>query len=127
MIDSLGLKFEKKPDKVIFGGPMMGIAQPDMDVPVLKGTSGVLFFSQALAAVLEEGPCLRCAKCVDVCPMRLSPTGIMKNVKKKSWDLAEELCIADCMECGSCSYVCPARIPLVQYVKEGKSAIRKKR
>lgn len=126
IIESCGIKFEKEPAKIIFGGPMMGISQPDIDVPILKGSSGALFFSEKLARDLEEGPCVRCAKCIDVCPMHLSPTNMVKNGKKHLWDAMEELRVADCMECGSCSYICPARIPLVQYIKEGKSALRKK-
>ena len=105
---------------------MTGFAQADMDVPVLKGTSGILFLSEDYAKAHSEDTCIKCAKCVDVCPVNLSPTEIMKCVSKDKMDKAKELFIVDCMECGACSYICPARIPLVQYIKEGKSAIRGK-
>ena len=118
-----GIEIKTEPAKVIVGGPMMGISQTGMTAPILKNTSGILFLSGKTAKVHDEQKCIRCAKCVDVCPMNLSPTDIMRNVKKENWDKAQELCISDCMECGSCTYICPARIPLVQYVKEGKSAI----
>ncbi len=118
-----GIEIKTEPAKVIVGGPMMGISQTGMTAPILKNTSGILFLSGKPAKVHDEQKCIRCAKCVDVCPMNLSPTDIMRNVKKENWDKAQELCISDCMECGSCTYICPARIPLVQYVKEGKSAI----
>ncbi|MDP8259328.1 MAG: electron transport complex subunit RsxC [Candidatus Aadella gelida] len=123
IIDQYGIELYKKPGKIIFGGPMMGIAQPGTEAPVLKNTSGILFLSEESARVFKEEQCIRCAKCVDVCPVRLLPTEITKTVKKKYWDKAKELNISDCMECGSCSYVCPARIPLVQYIKEGKNGI----
>jgi Na+-translocating ferredoxin:NAD+ oxidoreductase subunit C len=126
IVDSFGIELDKTPAKIIMGGPMMGIAQPHMDVPVLKSTSGILFLSDSAAAVCEEGPCIKCAKCVDVCPVRLIPTEIMKNVRAGKWDGAERQNIADCMECGSCTYTCPARIPLVQYIKQGKEALRRK-
>ncbi|MBU1083674.1 MAG: electron transport complex subunit RsxC [Candidatus Omnitrophota bacterium] len=123
VINKYGIELYKNPKKIVFGGPMMGIAQPEIKAPILKSTSGILFLSGERIAVYDEERCIRCAKCVDVCPVRLIPTDIMKNVKRKKWDRMKELCVSDCMECGSCSYVCPARIPLVQYIKEGKAAI----
>ncbi len=126
IVERCGIELYRTPKKVIIGGPMTGFSQADMDVPVIKGTSGILFFSEGYAKTYEEDTCIKCAKCVDVCPVNLSPTEIMKAVSKNKLDKVEELYIADCMECGACSYTCPARIPLVQYIKEGKSAIRKK-
>ena len=84
-----------------------------------------LFLSKDKASVFDETPCIKCAKCVDVCPLRLIPTDIMRNVKKKNWKNVESLGVSDCMECGACNYSCPARIPLVHYIKEGKAAILK--
>ncbi|MDP8299629.1 MAG: electron transport complex subunit RsxC, partial [Candidatus Tantalella remota] len=127
IMESYGLEFACEPSKIIMGGAMMGVAQPQVDVPVLKGTSGILFLSEKASKVFEEGPCLRCAKCVDVCPVRLLPTEIMRNVKKQRWEEVDKLYISDCMECGSCMYECPARIPLVQYIKEGKAAVAGKK
>jgi len=126
IVEQYGLEFYEGPVKIIVGGPMMGFAQPQMDAPVLKNTSGILFFSGKTAKDHEEQQCIKCAKCVDVCPVNLVPTDIVKNVKNEYWDRLEKLYVEDCMECGACSYSCPARIPLVQYIKEGKSAVTKK-
>ena len=126
IVEQYGIELAKDPKKVIVGGPMMGFAQPHMDVPVLKSTSGILFLSEAAAKDLEEKICIKCAKCVDVCPVNLLPTEIMKNVKREKWGKMEELYVSDCMECGACSYICPARIPLVHYIKEGKVVEAKK-
>jgi Na+-translocating ferredoxin:NAD+ oxidoreductase subunit C len=123
LVELCGIEFRKDPYKIIVGGPMMGVSQTGMDSPILKNTSGILFLSDKVAGTYGEQNCIRCAKCVDVCPMMLAPTDIMRNVKKEKWDKAKELNISDCMECGSCSYVCPARIPLVQYIKEGKTVL----
>ncbi|MFH1836958.1 MAG: electron transport complex subunit RsxC [Candidatus Omnitrophota bacterium] len=127
IIDHYGIEMYKDPGKIIFGGPMMGITQPELTVPVLKSTSGILFLSDKTARVHEEGQCVKCAKCVDVCPVRLIPTDIMKNAKKRYWDRMEKLYVSDCMECGACAYSCPARIPLVQYIKEGKDFVARNR
>ncbi len=124
--EKCGLVFNREPEKIVVGGPMMGFSQPADEAPVLKNTSGILFLSGKAGESFEEGPCLRCAKCVDVCPMRLLPTEIMKNIKAKNYEEAEKLFVADCMECGSCTYTCPAKIPLVQYIKEGKSVLSRK-
>ena len=121
LVDHCGIELAREPKKIIVGGPMMGVSQPGMDTPVLKNTSGVLFLSDKVIKDYEEQTCIRCAKCVDVCPVNLVPTDIMKNVKKEYWDRMEELRVSDCMECGSCTYACPARIPLVQYIKDGKA------
>ena len=110
----------KEVSKVIIGGPMMGIAQPTMEIPVIKGTVGILFLSKDKARVFDETACIRCGRCVDVCPMDLLPSVYVKFVKKEKWDKLTDYNIDDCMKCGSCSYVCPSRIPLVQYVKTGK-------
>lgn len=126
IIENAGIELYKDPKKILFGGPMMGFAQAQIEVPVLKSTSGILFLSEDKASVFEETPCIKCAKCVDVCPVRLIPTDIMKNVKKKKWENVESLHVSDCMECGACNYSCPARIPLVHYIKEGKAAIAKR-
>lgn len=125
IVDSYGIELCAEPKKIIAGGPMMGFAQPTMDVPILKSTSGVLFLSEKIAKTFEETQCIKCGKCVDVCPVNLVPTDIMKHIKKDYWDNMDMLNITDCMECGSCAYTCPARIPLVQYIKEGKEEAAK--
>lgn len=126
IIEQCKLEFIKKPEKMILGGPMMGIAQPHMDIPVLKNTSGILFLAKDKAPNPEENFCIRCAKCVDVCPVNLVPTEIMKNVKKQRWDEVKNLYVTDCMECGACAYVCPAKVPIVHYIKEGKAVVTAK-
>ena len=119
--------FREKPAKVIAGGPMMGISQFTLDSPVIKGTGGVLFLTAGSAGVFEEHPCIRCAKCIDICPMNMLPTEIMRMVKHNRWHLLPGLNPSDCMECGSCAYVCPSRIPLVQYIKLAKFEERKRK
>ncbi|MFC1570206.1 electron transport complex subunit RsxC [Candidatus Omnitrophota bacterium] len=125
IVESYGIELHTDPKKIIVGGPMMGFSEPTMDVPILKNTSGVLFLSDKVAETFEEAQCIKCGKCVDVCPVSLVPTDIMKHVKKEYWDNMEDLYLSDCMECGSCMYTCPARIPLVQYIKEGKAIVAK--
>jgi electron transport complex protein RnfC len=123
IVDQYGIELYRDPGKIIVGGPMMGVAQPGMEVSVLKSTSGILFLSDHYAKTYEEEKCIKCAKCVDVCPVNLVPTDVMKNVKNGNWNRMEDLCVPDCMECGACAYSCPARIPLVQYIKEGKEVL----
>ena len=108
--------------KVISGGPMMGIAQSE-DVPVIKGTNCILVFSERRVVEEEEMPCIRCGRCVDVCPMGLMPFMIRALVEKGKFDACSEYDIMSCDECGCCAYVCPAKIPLVQIIKRGKMAL----
>ncbi len=119
LFDEKVLEYKSEPEKVIAGGPMMGIALEHLDYPVLKGTSGVLFFSQDEVPA-GESACIRCGRCVDACPMRLLPSEIIRRVKNKQFDRLDEVFLNDCIECGCCTYVCPAQIPLVHYIKEGK-------
>jgi len=113
-----GLK--KRVRKVIMGGPMMGITQYTLSIPVIKGTSGILILGEEETRKIEEKPCIKCARCVDHCPMGLLPTVLAHLVKKEKWDELEKYHIRDCFECGCCSYVCPSKIPLVQLIKQGK-------
>lgn len=119
-----GLKNNVK--KIISGGPMMGIAQHSIkNLPILKGVSGILAFGEDKVHPEEEQPCISCASCVDICPMKLIPSKIVQFVKNEKYEEADELDISACIECGSCAYVCPSKIPLVQYMKIGKNKIRK--
>ncbi len=117
------------PAKLIMGGPMMGIAVASDDVPVLKGTSGVLVLDPDSAAELEDRDCIRCGRCIKTCPMGLAPQNLYYHVRGKRWDDAEKDHVADCIECGCCAYVCPAGIRLVHHFKFAKSEIiaRKKK
>jgi electron transport complex protein RnfC len=113
--------------KIIMGGPMMGIAQQTDEVPVIKGTSGIVLLDEAEVRVDEPGPCLRCGRCVDHCPMRLLPNEIARFVEKGRIDRAEDYGVLDCMECGVCAYVCPSKIRHVHLMKYGKAEVLAKR
>jgi electron transport complex protein RnfC len=106
--------------KVISGGPMMGFALPSLDATMGKGSSGLVLMNEKTARLLEEKNCLRCARCVDVCPMNLLPSTIASAVKYKDLDKAVSAGLNDCMKCGSCAFVCPAQIRLVQWIDTGK-------
>lgn len=117
-----GLK--KTPRKIINGGPMMGIAQWDVNAPVTKGTSAVLAFSRKLHLKYEQPEaCIRCGRCVDACPMHLMPNFIAAYYKKDDLETAEKYGALSCVECGSCSYNCPALVPIVQYIRAAKGEI----
>lgn len=109
--------------KIIAGGPMMGKTVYTDNIPVIKGTSGILVFKKESVPTPKEYNCVRCAKCVDACPIFLEPTTIVKMVKMGQWEEVETHQILSCIECGSCTYVCPANIPLVQYLRRGKQII----
>jgi len=106
--------------KVISGGPMMGFAIPTLEAPMAKVSSGVILMDESEARMLEEHACLRCARCVDVCPLNLLPSLIAVSVKAKDLDTADRAGLSDCMKCGCCAYVCPANIRLVQWIDTGK-------
>ncbi len=106
--------------KIISGGPMMGFALPSLDAPLGKGSSGLVLMDEKEAKTLEERNCLRCARCVDVCPMNLLPSSIAQAVKAGEMEIALKAGLEDCMKCGSCAYVCPAQIRLVQWIDTGK-------
>jgi electron transport complex protein RnfC len=109
--------------KIIGGGPMMGRALVGTDVPMTKGTSGVLLLTKKEAARRAEVNCIRCAKCIGVCPMGLNPTLLATLTEFAQWDEAEKNGITDCIECGSCSYTCPANRPLTDYLRQGKGKV----
>lgn len=109
--------------KIIGGGPMMGKALTSTEIPVTKGTSGVLLMPQPLASRKQVDPCIRCAKCVSVCPMGLSPYLLMPLAERAIWDRAEEENVMDCIECGSCSFTCPSSRPLLDYIRLGKAKV----
>lgn len=108
-------------DTLVMGGPLMGIAQTSLEVPLIKGTSGIVAWSSP--PVAREHECVRCARCIEHCPMRLLPTRLMKYVKYDNLEQAEKWGILDCVECGCCQYSCPAKIPLVHWIRVGKNKI----
>ncbi|NLG16079.1 MAG: electron transport complex subunit RsxC [Fibrobacter sp.] len=112
--------------KIIMGGPMMGITQSDLDVPVIKSTSGILAYDKVVSGE-REYPCINCGHCVHACPIHLVPSRLAKLVNKEKYDEALEWNITDCMECGSCAFVCPSKINLVHYMKLGKFHIQARR
>ncbi len=111
--------------KVICGGPMMGKALSSLEVPVVKGTSGILILNNKEAARTVVTHCIRCGKCVTVCPMGLEPYLLEKLVMIENFDKAEAERIMDCMECGSCHFTCPSGRPLLDYMRYGKSEVGK--
>ncbi|MDZ7373183.1 MAG: electron transport complex subunit RsxC [candidate division KSB1 bacterium] len=112
--------------RVLMGGPMMGIAQFTLDVPVVKGTSGIVVLNQEEVDRRQMAVCIRCARCIDACPMGLMPTTLYHLVKAKRFEGAQDYGVLDCIECGSCAYVCPAGLPLVHAMKWGKMEVSRK-
>ncbi len=117
--------FSKTPQKVVVGGPMMGFAVSDLDVPVVKGTSGILALSSDEVKGRRQTACLQCGRCIEVCPMGLNPTTLFKMIDHLEYSDALETGLMDCKECGCCGFVCPAHIPLVQGMKLGKLMTKK--
>lgn len=116
--------FKSEPAKVIYGGPMMGIAVPDMDVPVLKNTNALLALDEKEAAPAKTTACIRCGACANHCPFRLNPAAMAKAYERNDMEALEEFRVDICMECGCCSFICPAHRPLVQTHKLAKAALR---
>jgi len=117
--------FTEEPHKIIFGGPMMGITQKNLDTPIVKGTSGVIVLSRIYLS--EEFNCIKCGRCVKSCPMGLMPLRFVEFSKKGEFDNADKYFVNSCIECGLCSYGCPAKINLVSYIKNAKVEISRKR
>ena len=115
--------------EVYMGGPMMGVAVSNLDISIVKGTSGLIVFSRDDVKRSDKiYPCIKCGACVDACPISLNPSRLGILAKYEAYDtMAEEYNLMDCFECGSCSYVCPSNIPLVQYFRLSKSIVRKRK
>ncbi len=116
--------FKSEPRKIISGGPMMGIAICDTDAPICKQNNAILAFDDRKDLIKKERDCIRCGKCVDVCPMSLMPTLIERYAKIKDAESLKNYNVNVCMECGSCAYCCPSGRPLVQYMRLAKQVLR---
>ncbi len=116
--------FKKDPVKIIAGGPMMGTALIDTDVPILKSNNALLAFADEVVTNKKERACIHCGRCVDACPMSLIPTDIEAMAMHKDAEALVKAGIMGCMECGSCAFSCPAGKPLVQYMRLGKDVVR---
>ncbi len=116
--------FVEEPKKVLMGGPMMGTAVPNLTVPVIKGTSGILCLGERKARLEKEGACIRCAKCVYACPMNLLPNVLDSAARRNDFDMLKKQNISDCIECGSCAFICPARRRQVQQIRVAKVKMR---
>ncbi len=110
-------------EQVILGGPMMGMALKRLDVPVIKGASGVLALRKAVP-VHQELPCIRCGRCLEACPMFLNPSRLHQLVRAERGESLKAHHMLDCFECASCSFACPSHIPLVQLMRVGKTVVR---
>lgn len=114
----------EKTERVISGGPMMGFAQSDLSVPVIKATNSILCLLKDRNGAAENPVCLRCGKCVSVCPMRLQPLYMYRFTNAGRVDQLERLNLLDCIECGSCAFTCPGKLPLVEVFRKGKQLVR---
>ena len=113
-----------KTERVISGGPMMGVAQSDLSVPVVKATNSILCLLKDENGAAENPVCLRCGKCVSVCPMRLQPLYMYRFTNAGRVDELMRMNLLDCMECGSCAFTCPGKLPLVETFRKGKQMVR---
>lgn len=116
--------FKTEPRKIIFGGPMMGLAICGTDAPICKQNNAILAFDERKDLIKKERACIRCGRCVDVCPMSLTPTLIERYSRVKDAEKLKAINVNTCMECGSCAYACPSGRPLVQYIRLAKQVVR---
>ena len=116
--------FKQDPEKVISGGPMMGMAMFTLDVPVAKTSSAITCLTKDQVAEMEPTACIRCGRCVSVCPENLVPQKMMKAAMKHDLEQFKKLNGMECVECGCCSWICPARKQLTQAFKEMRVAVR---
>lgn len=122
VLDYCGLRHETR--EVVMGGPMMGQPLASLDVPVLKGTSGLLAFTESETRLPREYNCIKCGRCVEACPQLLNPSRLAKLARAGRWEDLRDFSVMDCVECGSCSYSCPSGIPIVQLIRVAKSNLR---
>ncbi len=123
LLDYAGIERDEV-DKLVSGGPMMGMAQPSEDVPVIKGTSGLLALTKEETNPCKPKNCILCGKCIGACPMGLEPLMYAKLAKFNQWEEMGKYNLMDCILCGSCSYICPANRPLTEAINIGKAKLR---
>lgn len=123
MLDHAGIERDEV-DKLVMGGPMMGMAQYSEDVPVVKGTSGLLALTTAETNPCKAKNCILCGKCIGACPMGLEPLMYAKLAKFNQWEEMGKYKLMDCIACGSCAYICPANRPLTEAINIGKAKLR---
>ena len=122
LLEAVGNK--ENPYKVLSGGPMMGAAQYDLAVPVIKGSNAVTILGAKNRYAVENSACIRCGKCIDACPMHLMPVLMYKALQSGDVSVMESVNMMDCIECGCCAYTCPASVPLVLAFRAGKQRMR---
>ncbi|MBO4320725.1 MAG: electron transport complex subunit RsxC [Treponema sp.] len=110
--------------KIVSGGPMMGFAMTNAQFPIAKGTSGITFLTKKETYLVDESQCISCGKCINACPMNLSPVLMVREIKAGNLDKAKKFGLMDCIECGCCSFMCPANVRLVQHFRLGKMQVR---
>jgi len=113
--------------EIVFGGPMMGASQPDLDAPIIKGTTGVVVLTHRESRARQVHPCIRCGHCLDSCPVFLNPSLLGLLAQAGRYEEMEEAHLADCMLCGCCSYVCPSNIPLAQMFALAKAGAKRRK
>lgn len=126
VIDQCG-GFKERPGKILMGGPMMGLGQFSTDVPIIKGSSGILVLTEEEAKPQKISACIKCGQCLEACPVHLQPLFISAYALKENFEGAEEYSALDCIECGACSYICPAKRPLTESIRFAKREILSKR
>lgn len=119
--------FKSDPEKVLYGGPMMGITVPDLSAPIIKNTNAVTALTEREAKLPETAACIRCGRCTNVCPVGLAPAQILTAYKKRDSELLKKLSVDTCMLCGCCSFSCPANRPLVQTNTLSKQLLKEER